>query len=1336
MKKVFTFFVLTALTAACSLQAKENLGTSGKTAVGLKRSAAGCQPATAQTDLNINNVRTTLLAGGDIWWNLNDARYEIPKIDPPGSAPSVHSLFAGAVWLGGIDAGGQLKIAAQTYRQTGNDFWPGPLDNTGNVSEQTCQDYDRHWKVLGSEVDALIAAFEAGGRQPLPDSDVPESLREWPARGNANAKGARGVSLDVSSMDLAPFYDQDGDGLYNPNYGDYPVIRKKCEDVYADEMIFWVYNDKGNIHSETGGQAIGVQVNSVAFAFSTSDEVNNMTFYSYEIKNSSTVEIDQFYMGQWVDPDLGCFLDDYVGVDTSRSLGIVYNGRTTDPDCATRGYGADPPALGVDFFEGPLDENGVEIGLSYFTFYYNDFTPRGNPVSAVQFYNYMKGIWKDGLPFTYGGNGVGGTTPTNYMYPDDPTNSAGWSMCSQNFPTGNTDFRFVQSSGPFTLKPGAVNNITVGVVWNRNPSCACGSGGTFEQCIGQVDDKAQALFDNCFKLVDGPDAPTIAIRELDRELILSFINEPGSNNINEGYDQIDPIANSLAQTDPTITDVTYTFQGYLLYQLKNAQVTANELSDISKARLVAQVDIKDGVSKIINYKFDPNLGSNVATLMVDGANTGLKKTFQVLDDKFATDNPLLVNHETYYYAALAYAYNNYKTFNPQDPTAGGQMQPYLQGRRRFKVYSAIPHKTMQQSGGTGLFTTYGQGVPVTRIEGKGNGGLNLELTEESVNQILTAPGGLYGPVTYAARRGPIDVKIVDPMAVKDVNFELTFVDTSGDINSEWKLQDSTSWFLTANGSLIYEGNAISNDKEHLIEDYGISISFGQTINTGDVEERLLQNYGIGQLPNFGFMDASIEFEDAEKQWLTGVQDQGQFGPLNWVRSGRFRDNPTAGSSEIFDDHNIDSLAFYDPNENFEQIIGGIFAPYCLAGNYQRKGLSAPYDGYPYSEGPAFPTRFRNNFTTYRIPDYTLDSVFSVDLVITPDKTKWTRCVVIETSEDPAQAEGNAYKGQIRQGNSLDENGNLIPGEVGRSWFPGYAINVETGERLNIMFGESSWLVGERGRDMIWNPTSTVTTPLFQYFMGGKHFVYIMNTRYDGGEYNRQVMTDYFNKFQCVPPPPSGIVDADQCIGAAKTKQSPLEDSIYNKIMWVGAFTLAEGFEFKSYDEGLVPSEVKMKIRVQRAYARFFTDGSNNGLNKYAFSTDGLAPDTSVKELAQGALHNIKVVPNPYYAYSGYEISQLDNKVKITNLPSSCVVSIYTLDGQLIRQYNRAVASNTSPGAPTDRVNLDSSLDWDLKNTKGIPIASGVYIIHIKADGLGEKVVKWFGAMRPTDLDTF
>ncbi len=48
----------------------------------------------------------------------------------------------------------------------------------------------------------------------------------------------------------------------------------------------------------------------------------------------------------------------------------------------------------------------------------------------------------------------------------------------------------------------------------------------------------------------------------------------------------------------------------------------------------------------------------------------------------------------------------------------------------------------------------------------------------------------------------------------------------------------------------------------------------------------------------------------------------------------------------------------------------------------------------------------------------------------------------------------------------------------------------------------------------------------------------------------------------------------------------------------------------------------------------------------------------------------------------------------------------------------------------------TSIDWDLKNDFGIPIASGLYVIHVNAPGVGEKTIKWFGSLRPIDLDTF
>jgi flagellar hook assembly protein FlgD len=135
------------------------------------------------------------------------------------------------------------------------------------------------------------------------------------------------------------------------------------------------------------------------------------------------------------------------------------------------------------------------------------------------------------------------------------------------------------------------------------------------------------------------------------------------------------------------------------------------------------------------------------------------------------------------------------------------------------------------------------------------------------------------------------------------------------------------------------------------------------------------------------------------------------------------------------------------------------------------------------------------------------------------------------------------------------------------------------------------------------------------------------------------------------------------------------------------------------------------------------DGSSNDWNNlYTFSTKNAAPVTGSAETLETALDIINVVPNPYYAFSTYETNKLDNRIKITNLPYECTVSIYDLNGTMIRQFKK--------GDPT------TSLDWDLKNQKNIPIASGTYIIHVNVPNVGEKILKWFGVMRPIDLDSF
>ncbi len=1260
---------LLLLVSTNELLAREVIGIPGssKQKKQLKRKAAACEPATFQADLDINNVRARILNGGDMWWDLNSvARYEIPKIDAESNAIRKNALFAGAIWIGGLDPGGNLKIAAMTYRQgfdnkNGNDYYPGPLDSVSATTEfGRCKFYDRIYKINKTDLEAFDKDY----------NDATEDILGYPGSG---------VRSFRESGNIAPYFDRNGNGSYEPLLGDYPVLDPlRPSDINApedqpDQMLTYVYNDRGNIHGETGGIPIGLELVTTAFAFKTNDEINNMTFYKTKITNRSSDVVRECYFGQWVDPDLGNYSDDYVGVDVSRNLGFCYNG--DDDDEGILGYGTNPPSVGTDFFEGPRDANGKEIGLTKFIYYNNDFSTTGNPTIAEQYYGYLKGIWKDGSPITFGGSGYNTGSPTDYMFPDDPSQASGWHEKS----AGNTpgDRRYLQSSGPFTLEPGAVNYVTVGVVWARaTTGGATGSLGL----LRLASDKAQKLFNNSFDIIDGPSAPDVLTNELDRSVIFTFTN----TNSPKVEKYRETIKGSFQQ------QLEYRFQGYIVYQLADGAVTASELGNVDRARVVFQCDIKDEVSQIINQEFDDKVGVSVPKLKVNGENKGIIHSFELREDLFASQDKRLVNFKTYYYLVVSYANLT------NDPNEDLQ---YLEGRFTSDIIKVIPHKPDPRGTGTEIRAGYGDGPQITRVAGRGNGGRILELSEETEKEILNSPDNKVALLKYKGGAGPVNIKVIDPFKVKKGEYELRFIDPSFSSRPVSSISDSisnpfrTQWMLvnTTSGDTLFSDTVINIDNEQVIPEWGMSLNIQQKIGPGDP---LNDNDNSN-----GFIEATITYENNEKPWLTGLEDNDVFATspslawFNWIRAGR-NGSPSFGSQNYTHDFAIsvgnDAIPI-DPNEKWEKMLGGTIAPYALAA---RASFATPGRT---TYGPAY---------FQQIPDANpMEELASVDIVITPDKSKWTRCVVIEMSEEATVAIGNAEKFQARLSPSVDKNFKpLNNGEQGRSWFPGYAINLETGERLNIIFGEDSNLPNENGTDMIWNPTRNIFSQQQGVAIGGKHYFYIMGSyltkNYKGPIYD----------------------EGNEYLGMLSSQSLLQRRRVMSQAMYVMPALAEEGFDLSS---GIPPYEVRIRIRAQKPYQNYNATNDSN-VNKtmplYTFNTNDIVANENSETAKKSTLDLIGVVPNPYYAYSQYEGSRLDNRIKIINLPQKTTVKVFTFNGTLVRTIKKD--------------DDNTFVEWDLKNQANVPIASGMYIIHVDAEGVGTKVLKWFGIMRQVDLDTF
>jgi hypothetical protein len=1448
MKTIIRLLTVAFLIASVTEVRAEKVHMNGPQTRNLKQTTAGCTPSSTFAWLTINNARVRVNAGGDMWWDLpggSGAKYYIPA---NGSATS---LYAGSLWIAGMDINNQLKCAAIRFRQVGNDFWTGPLtvDGTASIDAATCMEYDKMYNITRAEVDDFLAHCDENG---IPESgyDIPTNIVNWPAHGDPT----RGMSYY-----LAPFFDRDEDGNYDPTQGDYPyydITNELCHTqtptmeeelagtvhgsiladqvIKGDQTIWWVFNDKGNAHTETGGDAIGMEIRAQAFAFSTNDEINNMTFYSYEIINRSTYTLTNTYFSPWTDVDLGYAKDDYIGCDVSRGLGYGYNGAPVDGSGQTEAYGANPPAVGVDFFQGPYldpdgmdnpkyDENGEQLcdesingvnfgngiidderyGMRRFVYHNNSQNAvYGDPDVAAEYYLLLQGIWKNGEKMQYGGTAVPGAAGTvgpacDFMFPfdSDPCNWGtrgiipGGGFNQNGFywseETGNNggpnppeDRRFMQSAGPFTLKAGAVNYITFGVPWARANT---GKAWASVELLRKVDDKCQSMFDNCFKVLDGPNAPDLTIRELDRKLIIYLSNSESSNNAHEDYIEFDP---NIPETDTAGNpyDRYFRFEGYQIYQLASKSVSVAELDDPTKARLIYQCDIKNKVSRIINFIYNEDLGYSIPTLMVDGADNGIQHSFVVTQDQFTKNNdPTLVNHHTYYFMAVAYAYNNYMTYDPETTEGQGQKEPYLAGRKNIKMYSAVPHKIVN---GTVINASYGDKPIITRWTGIGNGGNHIELADADVKELLTREPAdeetnifgtegypiIYHP-TYKRGMGPINVKIVDPLNVVATDYAIWFHDftdrtiehvtgdpaTTGDYATKkvfkWTLKDLVT------GEEFESDTTTELSSEKLFLERGLSVDIEQPWEIGPVKvgtqgsDNNMTNIYACLSDKNGLITSSEIYADSSNRWLSGIRDDDATASnaLNWIRSGTYADQDDAQNNDVnISSQTSGTTKAYDPNENYEKIAEGSWAPYLLTNASGNSGK--------YNPGPLYKAGCRQDSILWKLG--------SIDIVLTADKSVWTRCPVIEMCLDKNLSENKANAFGLRKHPSVDKNGNYAaatydeavameasddpndPNYIsawGMGWFPGYAIDIETGARLNIMFGEDSFYPELNGRDMLMNPPavkestaaggSQLSDPVIfnqidgTAIFGAKHYVYILPMNkstagayqltcpaYDAGKF----MFEHLNMFESM---------------AAVYK-----NAMWGLPTWVGMPMAVEGKEWLPAN-----NPVRLSIRVSKPYklgygtmtlditeethpteyAELIDNVNHEGyMPYYTFTTKGYGPQYNNADKGDSDLSLIRVVPNPYYAYSNYEPNALTHRVKIANVPDKCVVTIYSVNGTKIRQFKKDDASVTS-------------IDWDLTNHANTPIASGIYLIHVKDNvNGGEQTLKFYCAMRQVDLNTF
>jgi hypothetical protein len=393
--------------------------------------------AISQTTANLDrNNASIFLSDNGVFFNdplFSEHGYEIPK------GGGDHTAYSMGLWLGGRDLGGQLYTACNEYEDA-LDYFAGPVADDYESDYYTTNFGSAIWNVAQSEIDDHIANYSSGGYV------VPASIANWPGNGDPS----EGVAEQ-----LAPYEDVNENDVYDPENGDYPLIK-------GDEAVYIIINDARGIHENSGGLQLGVEVHLMFYQFESMDHLNNTTFLNTKVYNRSEMAYYDFIFGSFLDFDIGYPENDFIGTDSTRNLVYAYNSINIDFGGISGdlgGYEENPPAFGVRFLNQPLDVSMHYLSSSGLT---------GSPGIPTDYYNYLKAVWKNGAPLH--NDGLIGFTPdgypTKYVYTGDAEAMTGWAETVSSDPSGG-DRKLLAASNPVLFNPGDVLCYDMAFVYSR-----------------------------------------------------------------------------------------------------------------------------------------------------------------------------------------------------------------------------------------------------------------------------------------------------------------------------------------------------------------------------------------------------------------------------------------------------------------------------------------------------------------------------------------------------------------------------------------------------------------------------------------------------------------------------------------------------------------------------------------------------------------------------------------------------------------------------------------------------------------------------------------------------
>lgn len=346
---------------------------------------------------------------------------------------------------------------------------PGPLyDKLDPFDSLEAKHFNKSWQVFDSEIQNHKKDYWDNS---IIDNRI-NSIYSWPGKGNPYFEKYNGFKLKKQDYNLAPFFDYNGDDIYNPDDGDYPNHNRiHINDININPtVISW---SVFHFLPPKIPYSLAIEFNLLTCAYqcSENDIFDHTIFNSLWITNRGDEELFDFNLSFLTDFALGCEDDDYIGCSPSTNSFYGYNSNKVD---ATTSMSCDFDPLNY-FLNGSISCVFFTDLMSTFMYYPESPTkttfPFGmsGPELTNEYHYYSFGYWRDGSNLTNFGNGYnpGSTLYSHFAFSGNPKLSNQWSMYKEKMPLEN--YKTISSIHVEYLFPEQTKQIHYAFVYSQHP---------------------------------------------------------------------------------------------------------------------------------------------------------------------------------------------------------------------------------------------------------------------------------------------------------------------------------------------------------------------------------------------------------------------------------------------------------------------------------------------------------------------------------------------------------------------------------------------------------------------------------------------------------------------------------------------------------------------------------------------------------------------------------------------------------------------------------------------------------------------------------------------------